>query len=461
MARVLYMDCFSGISGDMLLGACLDAGLPLADLTRALGTLGSDLADVSVRPVLRCGISASKFDVHLPRAGADAPMRPGPPEPSSGHGQGREQAHESGHAHDHGHTHGHDHTHDPGHAAHGHDHDHASHSHAHDGHPHRSLREISALIDRSALSVEGRERAKALFGRLAEAEAAIHQMSVEQVCLHEVGAVDSIVDIVGAVFALEWMAADRVVCSPLNVGGGTVRAAHGLLPVPAPATLRLLGDAPIYSHGAHHELVTPTGALLATSYATAYGPLPAMSVERVGYGAGSRDHAGMPNVLRILVGATAGEAMSERVLVLECEIDDMNPQIFGLVMERLYEAGALDVYYVPIQMKKNRPGTVLTVLAPPDRRAALSDVIFRETTTIGLRCHEAERERLPRDVIAVDTPLGPIRFKRAWRGGRVVNAAPEFDDCVRLAAAHGRSVKDVQALAIQSYGSQAPRSGAL
>jgi uncharacterized protein (TIGR00299 family) protein len=428
MARVLYLDCFSGISGDMLIGACLDAGLPLADLTRALGTLGRDAANVSARQVQRCGISATKFDVHEDHPHHDHQRRDHDAHPGSSHG------------------HDHPHPHEPSPPRvpdlHGH----------HAAHGHRSLREIGALIDRSALSLTGRERARALFQRLAEAEAAIHQMAVDEVHLHEVGALDSIVDIVGAVFALEWIGADRVVCSPLNVGGGMVRTAHGLLPVPAPATLRLLGDAPIYGGGVQQELVTPTGALIATSYATAYGPLPAMTVERAGYGAGSRDHLGTPNVLRILVGTTAVETTTERVLVLECEIDDMNPQIFGLVMERLYDAGALDVYYVPVQMKKNRPGTLLTVLSPPDRRSALSDIVFTETTTIGLRCHETERERLPRDVVAVETPLGPVRVKRAWRGGRVVNAAPEFDDCAKLAATHRCSVKEVQALAVQAYG---------
>ena len=432
MARVLYLDCFSGISGDMVLGACLDAGLPLQELTRALGSLGNDMANVSARSVLRCGISATKFDVH--EAGRHSPT-------------------EGGHTHSHSHTHTH------GHEPH-HQHDHPPHVEGlvHDpshrtGHGHRTVREIGTLIDQSALSPAGRDRAKALFQRLAEAEASIHQMSVEEVHLHEVGALDSIVDIVGAVFALEWMQADHIVCSPLNVGGGLVDAAHGRMPVPAPATVRLLGDAPIYGGAVQQELVTPTGALIATAYATAFGPVPSMSIERVGYGAGSRDHAGTPNVLRILVGQAVGEATSERIVVLECEIDDMNPQIFGVVMERLYGAGALDVYYVPVQMKKNRPGTVLTVIAAPERRAALTAIIFAETTTIGLRCHEATRERLAREVVVVDTPLGPVRFKRAWREGRVVNAAPEFDDCAKLAAAHARSVKDVQAMAVQCYGS--------
>src|SRR5439155_21456266 len=241
MSRLLYFDCFSGISGDMTLGALLDAGLPFDELKRALGSLAVSGFDVSATRVLRAGVSATQFVVH---------------------------------EHDHHHRHDHSHTHD--------------HHHSHE-HPHRSLPEIFALIDRSALSPTGRDRAKALFQRLAKAEAAIHQMPVERVHLHEVGALDSIIDIVGAVFALEWFGADRVVCSPLNVGGGMVHSAHGLFPVPAPATVKLLGDAPVYSSAVQKELVTPTGALIATGYAGSFGPMPAMSVERVGYGAGDRD----------------------------------------------------------------------------------------------------------------------------------------------------------------------------
>ena len=311
------------------------------------------------------------------------------------------------------------------------------------------------MIDGSALTSEGRDRAKAMFQRLGEAEAAIHQMPVEKVHLHEVGALDSIIDIVGIVYAMEWAGADRVVCSPLNVGGGMVHSAHGLFPVPAPATVKLLGDAPVYSGAVQKELVTPTGALIATTFADSFGPVPAMSIERVGYGAGDRDDPMTPNVLRVLIGRAAADRPGsnvERVTVIECEIDDMNPQIFGVAMERLYAAGALEVFYVPVQMKKNRPGTLLTVIAPPDKRSQMADVIFRETTTIGLRHYEVERECLAREIVAVETPLGTVRFKVARRDGRIVNATAEFDDCAKLAAAHNLSVKEVQTLAIQAYG---------
>jgi uncharacterized protein (TIGR00299 family) protein len=421
MSRLLYFDCFSGISGDMVLGALIDAGLPFEELKRALGSLAVSGYHVHASRVLRAGVSATKFTVH---------------DHDHSHDQHDHDSHAHKHAHDHDHAHGHSHGVPQG-----------------QGHEHRSLPEIFSLIDTSALSPKGRERAKALFQRLAEAEAAIHQMPVEQVHLHEVGAVDSIIDIVGAVFALEWFGADRIVASPLNVGGGMVQSAHGLFPVPAPATVRLLGDAPIYSGSVQKELVTPTGALIVSSYAASFGPIPAMTVEHVGYGAGDNDFASTPNVLRVLVGrATAGvHAGAERVVVIECEMDDMNPQLFGVAMDRLYAAGALEVFYVPAQMKKNRPGTLLTVVAAPDRREALSEIIFTETTTIGLRYSEVDRECLQRELVTVETPAGAVRVKVAWRNGRLVNAVPEFEDCAALAASRHLSVKEVQALAVKAF----------
>jgi pyridinium-3,5-bisthiocarboxylic acid mononucleotide nickel chelatase len=283
---------------------------------------------------------------------------------------------------------------------------------------------------------------------------------VEKVHLHEVGALDSIIDIVGTVFAMDWAGADRIVCSPLNVGGGMVSSAHGMFPVPAPATVKLLGKTPVYSGAVQKELVTPTGALIATTYASSFGPIPAMAVERVGYGAGDRDDPVTPNVLRVLIGEEAAlgspkrderEGGGDRVTVIECEIDDMNPQIFGLVMDRLYTAGALEVFYIPVQMKKNRPGTLLTVVAPPALRTTMTGLIFRETTTIGLRHYDVDRECLERTIVPVETPIGTVRVKVASRDGRVLNATPEFEDCAALAAAHNLPVKDVQALAMKAY----------
>jgi pyridinium-3,5-bisthiocarboxylic acid mononucleotide nickel chelatase len=396
VSRVLYFDCFSGISGDMTIGALLDAGLPLEELQHALGSLALGECHVHAEKVLRAGVSATKFTVHERPAGST--------------------------------------------------------------HRHRHLPAIFKLIDTCALSAKGRDRAKAMFERLAEAEAAIHAMAVDKVHLHEVGALDSIIDIVGTVFAMEWVGADRVVCSPLNVGGGTVQSAHGLFPVPAPATVRLVGDAPVYSGAVQKELVTPTGALIATTYASSFGPIPPMAIERVGYGAGERDDPTTPNVLRVLIGRAAERPAGDRVVVIECEIDDMNPQIFGVAMEKLYAAGALEVFYISVQMKKNRPGTLLTVVAPPERRQTLAEIIFRETTTIGLRHAEVERECLERESISVDTPIGAVRFKIASRDGHVMNAVPEFEDCARLAAAHNLSVKQVQAMAVSAYGVRRERA---
>jgi uncharacterized protein (TIGR00299 family) protein len=437
--RILYFDCFSGASGDMILGALLDVGVPLDEVRRALGSLAISADTVWTERVSRAGIAATKFQVR-----GEAP---------ADHAHDHRRGHEGGE-----HRHGHD---DPGdtapqahgqrQAGHGHAHVHTHpHEELHHGHA-RSLAEIGRLIDGSALGPDGKAKAKALFQTLGEAEAAIHGTTLDKVHLHEVGALDSIVDIVGTVFALEWLKPDRVVASPLNVGSGSIRSAHGLYPVPAPATLRLLHDVPIYSGPQQAELVTPTGALLVRGYATAFGTIPAMRVQQVGYGAGSRDFADTPNVLRVLLGEVDGGAPVNAVVVIEAEIDDMNPQIFGALMDTLLAEGALDVFYTPIQMKKNRPGTLLSAIAAPEARERLTATIFRETTTIGVRYREMMRECLDREVVAVETPLGPVRFKVARRGGERLNAAPEFDDCLRLAREHGRPLKDVQAIALKAF----------
>ena len=396
--KVLYFDCFSGASGDMVLGALIDAGVPLAEVRRALGSLAIDPDAVWTENVVRTGIRATKFCVR----GEDG---------------------------EHTHTHGHE--------------------------AHRSLAEIGALIDGSALSAAGKARAKELFCRLGEVEAAIHGVTTDQVHLHEVGALDSIIDIVGTVHALEYLGAERVVASPLNVGSGTVRTAHGAYPVPAPATLQLLSGAPVYAGRQKAEMVTPTGALLVAGYAGSYGPLPRLTVQTIGYGAGARDFPDAPNVLRVVIGDAAAEAVSDatptRVAVIEAEIDDMTPQLFGAVMDSLLAAGALDVFYTSVQMKKNRPGTLLTVIAPPDARTALTELVFRETTTIGVRYRESEREVLDRTIVVVMTDVGPIRVKVARQRDEVLNVSPEFDDCVRAAKAAGRPVKDVQALAVRAF----------
>ena len=403
--KILYFDCFAGAAGDMILGALLDAGLPFEELKRALGSLAVDGWDVSVDRVTRTGVTAAKFRVHehaLPGAGSRAPG-------------------------------------------------------AAPQHKHYHLKHIVAAIERSALSDAGKAKAVKMFHRLGEAEAAIHGMSIDKVHLHEVGAIDSIIDIVGAVFAIEWFDADRIVVSPMNVGGGMVKSAHGVFPVPAPATLALLKGAPMYSSGIQSELLTPTGALILTEYASDYGPVPAMKVHTIGYGAGDRDLTETPNVVRVLIGEAeerkpqAPSPKPHRVVVLECEIDDMNPQIFGVLMDTLYAAGALEVFYSAVQMKKNRPGTLMTIVASPEQREAMTSIVFRESTTIGIRYQELSRECLDREMVTVATSLGPVRFKVARRDGTVLNAQPEFDDLARLSAERGIPIKDAQALAHKAW----------
>jgi hypothetical protein len=395
MSKILYFDCFSGASGDMILGALLDAGLPLDELRSALGSLALGDVTLETERVDRSGIGATKFRVGI-----------------------------SSHDHKHGTDH---------------------------HHHHRGLSEICAMVDRSDLSGAAKDRAKSLFRRLAETEAVIHQKPIEDIHLHEVGAVDSIIDIAGAVFGLEWFGAQCIVASALNVGSGTVKCAHGLLPVPAPATTRLLTGVPVYSSGIEAELLTPTGALVVTDYADRYGAMPLLTVKHVGYGAGERDLPGTPNVLRIVIGEDAAPNRFQQVVVIETEIDDMNPQIFGALMDQLYAADALDVFYVPIQMKKNRPGTLVSIVALLEDREALADVLFRETTTLGIRFKEMDREQLDREQITVETPMGAVRFKIASRDGVVVNAAPEFDDCAQLAEKKGVPIKLVHAMATKAY----------
>jgi uncharacterized protein (TIGR00299 family) protein len=422
MSKVLYFDCFSGASGDMILGALIDAGLPLGELREALGSLTLGNVRLLAERVERSGIGATSFTVDV---GEDAKA--------------------DAHSHEH-HHHDHDHHHD----AHHHD---AHHDDHHHHHHHRGLSEICQMVDGSSLSESAKERSKRLFRRLAETEAEIHQMPVEKVHLHEVGAVDSIIDIAGAVFGLERLGVDRIVVSPLNVGSGTVRCEHGVMPVPAPATARLIEGVPVYSSGPAVELLTPTGALILTDYADAFGTMPPMTIRQSGYGAGDREFPEHPNLLRVLIGDEETAGGIERIVTIECEIDDMNPQIFGVLMDRLYAAGALDVYYVPIQMKKNRPGTLVSIVARPKDRSALSGIVFRETTTSGVRFIEMARERLDRESVDVETPLGTVRVKVARRAGAsaVVNAAPEFEDCARLASEHDLSVKEVQAIVNKAY----------
>jgi uncharacterized protein (TIGR00299 family) protein len=394
MSRIVYFDCASGASGDMLLGALVDLGLPLELLRAELARVPLAGYGVEAHRVHRAGLHATKVEVRV----------------DAGAGAG-----------------------------------------------HRGLREILGLIERSDLEGAVKERVAALFRRLATAEAAVHGTEPEKVHFHEMGAIDSIVDIVGGVVGLAWLRADRYLSSPLNVGTGTVTMSHGTFPVPPPATAHLVRGAPVYGAG-EGELLTPTGALLVTDYASAYGPLPLMRPSGIGHGAGSRETPGRPNVLRLLVGEEGGGASGDSVLVLETEIDDMSPQLLGPLGERLLGGGALDVYFTPIQMKKGRPGVLVTVLADPQRREAVEEILFAETTTLGVRRQAWERTVLDREVVPVSTPYGVIGVKVGRRGGRVYNAQPEFEDCLRAAQNGEVPLKEVWAAALAAYRGGSPRS---
>ena len=327
-----------------------------------------------------------------------------------------------------------------------------------ESHHHRHLSPILKMIDQAALAPRAADRARKIFQRLGEAEAKVHNISIEKVHFHEVGAVDSIIDIVGSAIGFELLGIDGFACSIMDVGSGRVQTEHGLLPVPAPATAELLRDAPTFSSGIEKELVTPTGAAIATTLSTHYAAMPAMTLKAAGYGAGSADLPQQPNVLRLMIGEMIGEIASESadhgaahwdapIAVIEANLDDMSPQIYGYFAEQALAAGALDIFSTAVQMKKNRPGQLVTVLCEPSNLKPLIDLIFRETTTIGIRTHEVRRQTLARESVPVDTPLGTIRMKLSRLNGTVLNAAPEYEDCRRIATEQGLPLKEVFATA--------------
>jgi hypothetical protein len=451
--RIAYLECFSGMSGDMFLGALVDAGVPASVLEETVAALGVG-ARLEISRVLRSGISATKVDVwvdgekDLPReeywAQQDVAWATSP----------AKNVHEHEHHHEHGHEHHHDHEHSSsdavGQVSRPFSREH-SHSHEHG----RGLTEIREIIGKATISPTAKKTAIAIFEALGAAEAKIHATSVEKVHFHEVGAVDAMVDIVCAAVGAEALGVDEIVCSPLNVGGGTVKCAHGTFPVPAPATVELLADAPVYSSGVQAELVTPTGAAIVKTLARRFAAFPAMKVEKSGYGAGSRDFPGHPNVVRLTVGEAAStlaaKTASEMVTVLEANLDDLNPQVFGYVMDRLFEEGALDAFGLPVQMKKNRPGTLLTVLCKPEDASKLTQLIFTETTTLGVRRRDEVRQTLARRWENVRTQWGEVRIKIASMNGTVTNYAPEYEDCRRIAAEHHVPLKTVMQEAARAY----------
>ncbi len=431
----------------MFLGALVDAGVPLEVLQEAVAGLGLG-ARLALRRVDRSGIAAAKVDV-LTAEGELAEAA------SSSHS--REHSH--GHSHEHGHDHGHEHG-----------HSHVSVAHAHG----RSLSKIEEILLGSPLDAAVKQTALKAFRLLGHAEAKIHNVPVETIHFHEVGAVDAIADIVGVAAGCHWLAAERRVerwlCSPLNVGGGHVHCAHGKFPVPAPATLELLRELPVYSSG-KKELVTPTGAALLRALDVTPSPgFPAMRMSATGYGAGSRDTPGEPNVLRLAVGESsspaahlggakigepkAGGIRSDRVGIIEATIDDATPELLAYAAERLLAAGASDVHRAAVQMKKGRTGALLTVLCAPEKAEELKQLVFLQTTTLGLRYREEEKTSLERSIVPVATAWGEVRMKLGLLGGEVVNCAPEYEDCRSIAECHGIPLKQVIQAAVSAWRGQ-------
>ena len=395
--RTAYFDCFSGISGDMTIGALVDAGAHFEELRAQLAALNVPGYELAVGKVKRHGIAGTKFRVHVYAPGTQ----------------------------------------------------------------HRRLRDIEAILHGSGLESRIQRRALEVFGRLAEAEATIHQTTIDQVQFHEVGAIDSIVDITGTIIGLELLQVQRVLASAVNVGAGFVRAAHGLLPVPAPATAELLKGAPTYARGNDGELTTPTGAALLATLAESFGPLPHMRVEQIGYGAGTKELPHAPNLLRVLIGDDSTRGDADMITVLEANLDDMNPEWFEYAQEQLFTQGALDVFYTPIFMKKNRPATKLTVLCEAGKVDPIVDTFFQNTSTFGIRTYEVRRQKLQRFSQAVDTPYGSIVVKIGQWRGQVAQISPEYESCRQAARRCGVPLKDVyQAAEARARAALAAQRGA-
>ena len=398
--RTAYFDCFSGASGDMILGALIDAGLSPQRLREELKRLRIPTVRLKVRKVLKQGISGTQVIV-----------------------EGRNEKRS-----------------------------------------HRNLKEVLRIIKRSRVETEVKEKSEEIFKRIASVEAKIHQIPMEEVHFHELGGLDSIVDIVGSVWGIRELGIEKIHVSKVNVGAGFVKCEHGILPVPAPATLSLMEGKPIYSSGVERELLTPTGAALLATLGSEFGSMPRINVERIGYGAG-RDDLPHPNLLRLVVGTSESTSGKETVAVIETNIDDMNPQFYDYVMEKLLAMDVLEVFITPVLMKKNRPGHLLTVICSSEKLPSVAKFLFKETTTLGLRWHEEEREKTDREILPLRTKYGRIRFKWARWEGRIVNLSPEYDDCKRLALERGVPLKDVfeeakrVALICQKDGSKASSRG--
>jgi uncharacterized protein (TIGR00299 family) protein len=376
--KIAYFDCFSGASGDMILGSLIDAGLSPRRLREELKKLRIPMVHLRAKKVLKGGISGTQVIVE---------------------GKSEKRSH-------------------------------------------RNLKEILRITERSSVETEVKETSKEIFKRIASAEAKIHQTPMEEVHFHELGGLDSIVDIVGSVWGIQQLGIEKIYVSKVNVGAGFVKCEHGILPVPAPATLSLMEGKPIYSSGVERELLTPTGAAILTTLGSEFGSMPLMKVDRIGYGAG-RDNLPHPNLLRLIIGTTESTSEKERVAVIETNIDDMNPQFYDYVMEKLFAMEVLEVFITPILMKKNRPGHLLTVICSSEKLPFVTKFLLRETTTLGLRWHEEERAKTDREILTLQTKYGKIRFKLARWEGKVVNLSPEYEDCKRLALEKRVPLKEV------------------
>jgi len=376
--RIAYFDCFSGASGDMILGSLIDAGLSPRRLREELKKLRIPTIYLKAKNVLKADLSATQVIVE---------------------DRGEKRSH-------------------------------------------RNLKEILRIIERSGIEAEVKEKSKEIFKRIASVEAKIHQTPMEEVHFHELGGLDSIVDIVGSVWGIRQLGIEKIYVSKVNVGAGFVKCEHGILPVPAPATLSLMEGKPIYSSGVERELLTPTGAAILTTLGSEFGPMPLMKVDRIGYGAG-RDNLTHPNLLRLIIGTSELTSEKERVAVIETNIDDMNPQFYDYVMEKLFAMEVLEVFITPILMKKNRPGHLLNIICSSEKLPFVTKFLLRETTTLGLRWHEEERAKTDREILTKETKYGKIRFKLARWEGRIVNLSPEYEDCKRLALENGIPLKEV------------------
>ena len=377
--KTAYLDCFSGISGDMFLGALLDAGLPIEELNQLIKTLPLNAYHIEIKREARNNIFGTRFIITLQKG---------------------EQ-------------------------------------------PPRNIKIIREIIERGDLSRGVKDKSIEIFEDLAVAEGEIHNLPPEKIHFHEVGAVDSIIDIVGTIYGLEWLGIGSLFVSPLPLGSGFIESAHGRIPIPAPATISLLKNIPVFSSGIRHEMVTPTGAALVKGLATSYGPMPPMVVEKTGYGAGARDLQDRPNLLRILIGVQKMEQTVETVVVLESNLDDISPEWLGYLMERLFTAGAMDVVFHPVQMKKNRPGVQIQVIGRPDQKDVLMEILFRESSTLGIRFRYSQRMALERSIEKIDSPWGKIMVKKVKNRDGAFFYMPEYEACREVAIKNNAPLKEI------------------